>query len=83
MVYFETTLGTAPASGFLPDLFVDITPVWERKQEALGKITTQPHLAPAYDIVGRYRAQEARFSAHMEGCTYAEAFCRLGAENGG
>lgn len=82
VVCYETTLGTAPVSGYAPNLYVDITDVWERKREALSRYASQPYLADEYETLARYRAQEARFTAWMKGCRYAESFVRLGTEAG-
>lgn len=83
VVCYETTLGTAPVSGYVPNLYVDIGDVWPRKREALEKLASQPYLADEYEIVARSRAQEARFTAWMKGCRYAESFVRIGTEAGG
>ena len=83
VAFYETTLGTAPVSRFLPNLFVDITPVQARKREALTHLRAQPDLADRYETLARYRAFEAQSTAWMKGCEFAEAFVRLGTEAGG
>jgi len=77
---YETTSGTAPVSRFLPDLYVDISDVFEQKMEALGKLAAQPNLPEMYDVLGRYRAMEAAHTAGMGGCRYAEGFARIGTQ---
>jgi 4-oxalomesaconate hydratase len=67
--FFEATIGTATRVGFVPDHYVDITDVFERKMEALKKLETQPHLVEYYTTCGRWRGLEI-------GRPYAEAFVR-------
>ena len=83
LVLYETTLGTAPVARFLPNLFVDISQVQQRKAEALGHLAAQPGLAERYETLAAYRAFEAQSTAWMQGCQYAEAFVRLGTEAAG
>ena len=84
LVCYETTLGTAPVAKFLPNLYVDVTGVFDRKQKALAQLAAQPLLTDAYAILGRYRALEARHSGGLgPACEFAEAFVRLGVEVGG
>ncbi len=78
LVCFETTSGTAPVSGFVPDFYVDISAVFERKMAALRGLEAQPNLPEMYIILGQYRAMEASHSAGMKNCTYAEGFARIG-----
>ncbi|HJP29451.1 MAG: PIG-L deacetylase family protein [Candidatus Latescibacteria bacterium] len=80
---YETTLGTAPVAGFLPNLFVDISEVQERKTDALRHLAAQPDLAERYATLAAYRAMEAQSTAWMKGCRFAEAFVRLGTEAAG
>lgn len=83
VVFYETTLGTAPVARFLPNLFVDISPVQARKREALEHLRAQPGLADRYETLARYRAMEAQSTAWMKGCELAEGFVRLGTEAAG
>ena len=78
LICYETTMGTAPVSKFVPDLYVDITSVFERKIEALEKLAAQPALSEVYEVLGRYRAIEATQVAKMSDCRYAEGFARIG-----
>lgn len=80
LVCYETTMGTAPVSGFVPDLYVDITSTFEQKMEALKKIEAQPALPEVYEVLNRYRAIESQHVAGMSGCRYAEGFARIGRE---
>ncbi|MEE2657299.1 MAG: PIG-L family deacetylase [Candidatus Latescibacterota bacterium] len=83
VVCYETTLGTAPVSGFVPNLYVDITDVIERKTEALCQLAAQPDLPLRYELLARYRAFEAQSTAWMKDCEFAEGFVRLGTEAAG
>ena len=78
LVCFETTSGTAPVSKFVPDLYVDITGVYDRKMEALKTLAAQHQLPEMYRILGEYRAMEASHTAGLKGCVYAEGFARIG-----
>jgi len=80
VVCFETVLGTAPVTRFLPNLYVDITAVFARKKEALRHFAAQPQLPDSYEILARYRALEAQSTAWIRDCEFAEGFCRIGAE---
>lgn len=83
VVFYETTLGTAPVARYIPGLFVDISPSYERKCQALDCFLAQPSLAERYGWLARYRALEAQSTAWMKGCEYAEGFVRLGTESAG
>lgn len=78
LICYETTMGTAPVSGFIPDLYVNITDQFERKIEAVGRFAAQPLLPEVYTVLNRYRGIEAQHLAGMSGCRYAEGFARIG-----
>lgn len=80
VVCYETTMGTSPVSGFVPDLYVDISSVFEQKINALKKLAAQPPLPEVYTVLNRYRAIEAQHMAGMNDCRYAEGFARIGKE---
>ena len=82
LICYETVLGTAPVTRFLPNLYVDITSVFARKKEALRRFAAQPQLPDSYEILARYRALEAQSTAGMKDCRFAEGFHRIGSENG-
>jgi 4-oxalomesaconate hydratase len=67
--------------GFVPDVLVDITPVWERKLEAMRVLAAQAHLVRYYTELGHRRGtQAARNSGPNLGLTtevYAEAYQRV------
>ena len=83
VVFYETTLGTAPVARYMPNLFVDISASFARKCQALDLFAAQPGLAERYGWLARYRALEAQSTAWMKGCEYAEAFVPLGTEAAG
>ncbi|TVP69092.1 MAG: PIG-L family deacetylase [Rhodobacteraceae bacterium] len=64
--------------GWKPDLFLDISPVWERKRAAMEAMAGQVHLWDYYTRVAQQRANHfKRNSGGMAGgrdCAYAEAF---------
>jgi len=68
--FFEPSIGTAARVGFVPDHYVDITEVFERKIEALKTLEAQPHLVELYTTCNRWRGIES-------GCQYAEGFVRF------
>lgn len=67
--------------GFVPDVLLDITPVWERKREAMRILGAQGHLVAYYTDLGRRRGtQAARNSGPNLGLpteVYAEAYQRV------
>jgi len=79
MLCYECVLGSAPTVGFVPQLYVDISAVFERKMEALRCLASQPRLPRNYEIVARYRALEASTTAGLTG-EFAEGFTRLGTQ---
>jgi len=78
LICYETTMGTSPVSGFVPDLYVDISDVYDQKIEALKRLAAQPLLPEVYGVLNRYRAMEAQHMAGMSDCRYAEGFARIG-----
>jgi 4-oxalomesaconate hydratase len=67
--------------GFVPDVLLDITAVWERKVEAMRVLGAQGHLVTYYTDLGKRRGtQAARNSGPNLGLTdgvYAEAYQRV------
>jgi 4-oxalomesaconate hydratase len=67
--------------GFVPDVLLDITPVWERKREAMNVLAAQGHLVSYYTDLGKRRGtQAARNSGPNLGLpteVYAEAYQRV------
>ena len=77
--FYETTMGTAPVSGFLPNTYVDIEMVFEKKLEALRRLKSQPDLVWMYDACARFRGIEARMLGGLPECRLAEGFVKVGA----
>jgi 4-oxalomesaconate hydratase len=67
--------------GFVPDVLLDITPVWERKLAAMDVLAAQAHLVEYYTDLGRRRGtQAARNSGPNLGLpteVFAEAYQRV------
>ncbi len=68
--FFEPNIGSAARVGFVPDHYVNISDVFDKKMEALKKLEAQPHLPPMYTTCNRWRGIES-------GCEYAEGFVRF------
>jgi len=74
---FEATLPMTEAAGFVPDVYVDITDVWEQKVEALRAFEqAQSFLVPWYTDAARLRGRQAATITGRSGIVYAEAFER-------
>lgn len=73
---YEPTVPFNDAVGFLPNHYVDITPVWEQKLTALKQLETQLRLVHDYTLYGQYRGFQARGFGRREEVKYAEAFVR-------
>ena len=68
--FFEPNIGHAGRLGFMPDHYIDISEVFEKKVEALTKLAAQPDLVPNYTKCNLWRGMEMRVD-------YAEGFVRL------
>ncbi len=76
--FFEPDLVSAPINGFIPDTYIDITEIWERKLKALECFRdTQPGLLERWPVQGELRGMEARNIGDLSGCRVAEAFRRF------
>lgn len=64
-------------SGFLPNTFLDITPVFARKQAAMEKMGAQKYLREYYGQRATQRANHARRISGRKDIEYAEAFERV------
>jgi 4-oxalomesaconate hydratase len=62
---------------FMPTTFVDITPVIERKREAMGHMKAQRYLQTYYGQRAEQRANHARRASGDRSVEYAEAFQRV------
>jgi 4-oxalomesaconate hydratase len=67
--------------GFVPDVLLDITPVWERKCDAMRVLGAQSHLWTYYTDLGRRRGMQATRNSGpnlgIPGEAYAEAYQRV------
>lgn len=63
--------------GFVPNHFLDITPVYELKVEAMEAMAAQEYLVPYYVELAARRGNHARRISGDAGVRYAEAFQRL------
>ena len=61
---------------FTPNTFVDITPVFEQKQEAMGVMKAQSYLQTYYTELASRRGNHARRISGMQEVKYAEAMQR-------
>jgi 4-oxalomesaconate hydratase len=62
---------------FTPTTFVDITPVWEAKLEAMAAMEAQKYLQTYYAQRGEQRGNHARRASGDQTVRYAEAFMRV------
>lgn len=63
--------------GFVPNVFLDITPVWEKKQQAMAVFASQSYLRQYYSERAAHRANHARRIAGYKDIQQAEAFQRV------
>ncbi len=63
--------------GFVPTTFLDITPVFPLKQQAMEAVASQRYLAEYYTAMAQRRANHARRISGDRTIRYAEAFERL------
>lgn len=61
-------------SNFHPDVYVDISDVFEKKRAAMRVFASQTHMYAAYVRKAETRAAEAQNRGGRQGCKYAEAF---------
>jgi 4-oxalomesaconate hydratase len=62
---------------FVPQVLLDITPVWDRKQQAMESMKAQGHLVEYYTDLGKRRGSQAVRNGGHKGIRYAEAFQRV------
>lgn len=63
--------------GFVPNLFLDITPVWEKKQKAMEVFASQRYLQRYYTERAEHRANHARRISGLKDIERTEAFQRV------
>lgn len=64
-------------SGFMPDVYLDISPVAELKQEAMAAIQSQAYMPEFQEMRSAQRAWQARRISGRGGITAAEVFQRF------
>jgi 4-oxalomesaconate hydratase len=75
---FEATIPLTEVEGFAPDLYVDVTDVWDAKVQALKVFEqAQGFLLPWYTDVAQRRAFQASKLCRGKDIRYAEAFERV------
>lgn len=62
---------------FTPTVFVDITPVIDKKRAAMAEVQAQSHLRTYYEELAARRANHARRSSGNKAIEFAEAFQRV------
>ncbi len=62
---------------FMPTTFLDITPVFEQKQQAMAAMGAQEYLRQYYTERAAHRANHARRISGAKDILYAEAFMRV------
>lgn len=62
---------------FTPDILMDVTTAWDRKQAAMASMEAQQHLVDYYSDLGRRRGTQAVRNSGRKGISYAEAFQRV------
>lgn len=73
---FESTVPYSEFNEFAPDFYLDITPVYETKVEAIRKFACQPQLGNYYEHFAKHRGFQATVWSKKT-ITYAEGFKRL------
>lgn len=63
--------------GFVPNVFLDITPVWEKKLAAMEVFASQAYLQRYYAERAEHRANHARRISGLKDIARAEAFQRV------
>jgi 4-oxalomesaconate hydratase len=77
LFYFEATVPLTELEGFDPDVYVDVTDVWDTKLQALRAFErSQGFLVDWYTDQARLRAFQARRLSGRADIVYAEAFER-------
>jgi len=65
------------ACQFVPDTFLDVTSVWEQKQQAMAAMASQRYLAEHYAERNRQRAVQSRYAGADRAVGQVEVFQRL------
>ena len=75
--FFEPSVPYTPLANFQPDVYIDVTDVFEKKLEALHALATQDWITQYYTFYGELRGFQARELAGLKDCRYAEGYCRF------
>jgi 4-oxalomesaconate hydratase len=62
---------------FRPEVLLDVTPVWDRKRQAMESMEAQSHLVEYYSDLSRRRGTQAVRNSGRKGITHAEAYQRV------
>jgi 4-oxalomesaconate hydratase len=62
---------------FKPEVLLDITPVWDRKRQAMESMEAQKHLVDYYSDLSRRRGTQAVRNSGRKGIVHAEAYQRV------
>ena len=62
---------------FKPQVLMDVTPVWEKKRQAMESMAAQEHLVHYYTDLGKRRGVQAVRNSGRRGIRYAEAYQRV------
>ena len=62
---------------FMPQVLLDVTPVWEKKQQAMQSMAAQEHLVNYYTDLGKRRGTQAVRNSGRREIKFAEAFERM------
>ncbi len=63
-------------SGFIPDIYIDITDTYDIKKAAMACLETQKASMPAYEEKAILRGNHCKVRGGRSDCKYAEAFTR-------
>jgi 4-oxalomesaconate hydratase len=63
--------------GFMPEVLLDVTEVWDRKRQAMESMEAQAHLVDYYADLGRRRGMQAVRNSGQKHIRYAEAYQRV------
>jgi 4-oxalomesaconate hydratase len=74
LYFFEATIPMTELAGFKPNLYIDITDVFEQKMQALRQFKSQSVLPAAYERYAAWRGSQAKTMSGNQNIQYAEAF---------
>jgi len=74
LFFFEPTIPMTDLTGFKPNLYIDITDVFDLKMQALREFKSQSILPAAYERYALWRGSQAKTMSGNRNIQYAEAF---------